>query len=114
MPWPRPVAIWCRKPISTACSSMRSQGYTHFVFHEYDTNWDGKAYQTVSGQNSNNSVRIPNGFFDVLETGRRLGIRRRIDGKVIQDGQGARPLGQDRLGGLDLRRSRHAVRHDHQ
>ena len=43
------------------------QGYTHFVFHEYDTNWDGKAYQTVSGQNSNNSVRIPNGFFDVLE-----------------------------------------------
>ncbi len=58
------------------------QGYTHFVFHEYDTNWDGKAYQTVSGQNSNNSVRIPNGFFDVLERDGDWELRRRIDGKV--------------------------------
>jgi ribonucleoside-diphosphate reductase alpha chain len=59
-----------------------SQGYTHFVFHEYDTNWDGKAYQTVSGQNSNNSVRIPNGFFDVLQRDGDWELRRRIDGKV--------------------------------
>jgi ribonucleoside-diphosphate reductase alpha chain len=58
------------------------QGYTHFVFHEYDTNWDGKAYQTVSGQNSNNSVRIPNGFFEVLERDGDWELRRRIDGKV--------------------------------
>ncbi len=59
-----------------------SQGYTHFVFHEYDTNWDGKAYQTVSGQNSNNSVRIPNGFFDVLQKDGDWELRRRIDGRV--------------------------------
>ncbi len=59
-----------------------NQGYTHFVFHEYDTNWDGKAYQTVSGQNSNNSVRIPNGFFEVLERDGDWELRRRIDGKV--------------------------------
>ncbi len=58
------------------------QGYTHFVFHEYDTNWDGKAYQTVSGQNSNNSVRIPNGFFDALERDGDWELRRRIDGKI--------------------------------
>ncbi|MCC2640088.1 MAG: nrdJ [Nitrospira sp.] len=58
------------------------QGYTHFVFHEYDTNWDGKAYQTVSGQNSNNSVRIPNGFFEVLERDGDWELRRRIDGRV--------------------------------
>mgnify|MGYP001067152814 CR=1 FL=1 len=58
------------------------QGYTHFVFHEYDTNWDGKAYQTVSGQNSNNSVRIPNGFFDALERDGDWELRRRTDGKV--------------------------------
>ena len=58
------------------------QGYTHFVFHEYDTNWDGKAYQTVSGQNSNNSVRIPNGFFEALERDGDWEVRRRIDGKV--------------------------------
>ncbi|MGE0274105.1 MAG: vitamin B12-dependent ribonucleotide reductase [Nitrospiraceae bacterium] len=58
------------------------QGYTHFVFHEYDTNWDGKAYQTVSGQNSNNSVRIPNEFFQVLEQDGDWQLKRRIDGKV--------------------------------
>ena len=60
------------------------QGYTHFVFHEYDTNWDGKAYQTVSGQNSNNSVRIPNGFFEALERDGDWELRRRTDGKAVK------------------------------
>ena len=60
------------------------QGYSHFVFHEYDTNWDGKAYQTVSGQNSNNSVRIPNEFFHALEEDGDWQLRRRTDGKVCK------------------------------
>jgi ribonucleoside-diphosphate reductase alpha chain len=60
------------------------QGYSHFVFHEYDTNWDGKAYQTVSGQNSNNSVRIPNGFFHALEQDGNWELKRRTDGKVCK------------------------------
>jgi ribonucleoside-diphosphate reductase alpha chain len=62
--------------------SYAQQGFTHFVFHEYDTNWDGKAYQTVSGQNSNNSVRIPNEFFNALEADGDWQLKRRIDGKV--------------------------------
>ncbi len=62
--------------------SYAQQGFTHFVFHEYDTNWDGKAYQTVSGQNSNNSVRIPNEFFAALEADGDWQLKRRIDGKV--------------------------------
>ena len=32
-----------------------------------DYDFNGEAYQTVSGQNSNNSVRIPDGFFDALD-----------------------------------------------
>lgn len=60
------------------------QGYTHFVFHEYDTNWDGKAYQTVSGQNSNNSIRIPNEFFTALEQDGDWRLTRRTDGKVLK------------------------------
>ena len=64
--------------------SYAQQGFTHFVFHEYDTNWDGKAYQTVSGQNSNNSVRIPNEFFKALEDGSDWQLKRRIDGKVCK------------------------------
>ncbi len=62
--------------------SYAQQGFTHFTFHEYDTNWDGKAYQTVSGQNSNNSVRIPNDFFAALEADGDWQLKRRIDGKV--------------------------------
>ena len=31
-------------------------------FKEYDLQWEGQAYHTVSGQNSNNSVRVSNGF----------------------------------------------------
>ncbi len=59
-------------------------GFTHFTFHEYDTNWDGKAYQTVSGQNSNNSIRIPNDFFEALEKDGDWLLKRRIDGKVVK------------------------------
>lgn len=64
--------------------SYARQGFTHFVFHEYDTNWDGKAYQTVSGQNSNNSVRIPNEFFAALEVDGDWQLKRRTDGKVCK------------------------------
>ncbi|MEK7300096.1 MAG: vitamin B12-dependent ribonucleotide reductase, partial [Nitrospirota bacterium] len=64
--------------------SYAQQGFTHFVFHEYDTNWDGRAYQTVSGQNSNNSVRIPNEFFNALENDSDWQLKRRIDGKVCK------------------------------
>ncbi len=60
------------------------EGYTHFVFHEYDTNWNSKAYQTVSGQNSNNSIRIPNGFFDALHRNAEWQLTRRTDGAVTK------------------------------
>src|SRR5579872_3996266 len=32
----------------------------------YPSDYEGEAYRTVSGQNSNNSIRIPNDFFDKL------------------------------------------------
>jgi ribonucleoside-diphosphate reductase alpha chain len=43
------------------------QGYTSLEIEEYDTDWNSKAYFTVSGQNSNNSVRITNGFMKAVE-----------------------------------------------
>jgi len=64
--------------------SYAQEGFSHFVFHEYDTNWDGRAYQTVSGQNSNNSVRIPNEFFEILEKDGDWPLKRRTDGKVVK------------------------------
>ncbi|TSC79023.1 MAG: ribonucleoside-diphosphate reductase alpha chain [Candidatus Peregrinibacteria bacterium Gr01-1014_25] len=35
----------------------------------YDTDFNGEAYLTVSGQNSNNSVRVPHAFFEAIERG---------------------------------------------
>ena len=64
--------------------SYAKEGFTHFAFHEYDTNWDGKAYQTVSGQNSNNSVRVPNSFFEALERDGDWALTRRVDGKAVK------------------------------
>jgi ribonucleoside-diphosphate reductase alpha chain len=41
---------------------LAGQGYTSLQIEEYNTDWTSKAYYTVSGQNSNNSVRISNDF----------------------------------------------------
>jgi ribonucleoside-diphosphate reductase alpha chain len=60
------------------------QGYTHMDFPLFDTDWQGEAYLTVSGQNSNNSVRIPNAFMDAVMREEPWALRRRIDGKVAR------------------------------
>jgi ribonucleoside-diphosphate reductase alpha chain len=46
---------------------LARQGYTSLKVDEYDTDWNSKAYYTVSGQNSNNSVRVSNGFMDAVQ-----------------------------------------------
>ncbi len=45
---------------------LASQGWKNIDFEVFDTNWQGEGYTTVSGQNSNNSVRVPNSFMDAL------------------------------------------------
>ena len=46
---------------------LARQGFTSLQVEEYDTDWNSKAYFTVSGQNSNNSVRIDNAFMEAVE-----------------------------------------------
>src|SRR5262249_52822645 len=41
---------------------LGKQGTRALRFEVYDTDWDGDAYLTVSGQNSNNTVRVNNEF----------------------------------------------------
>ena len=43
------------------------QGYKDIDFPTYDTDWDSEAYLTVSGQNSNNSVRVTDEFLKAVE-----------------------------------------------
>ncbi len=58
------------------------QGYTSIDFKTYDTDWDSDAYLTVSGQNSNNSVRVPNSFIESVLNDEDWSLIRRTDGKV--------------------------------
>lgn len=46
---------------------LAQQGYTGIEFEEYDTDWNSVAYGTVSGQNSNNSIRVNNDFMATLQ-----------------------------------------------
>ena len=50
----------------------------------YDAHYEGEAYLTVSGQNSNNSVRIPNSFFEKLEKNEDWELKARTDGRVMK------------------------------
>jgi ribonucleoside-diphosphate reductase alpha chain len=63
---------------------LASQGEHTYSVEEYDTDWDSDAYYTVSGQNSNNSVRVPNAFFDALEVNRDWTLVNRTDGEVAK------------------------------
>ncbi len=60
------------------------QGFTDIEFRSYDTDWDSEAYLTVSGQNSNNSVRVGNGFLEAVEAGGEWRLVRRTDGEVAE------------------------------
>ena len=61
---------------------LAQQGIKEFEFEEYDTNWNSEAYATVSGQNSNNSVRLTNDFLQAVENDGNWELRQRTTGKV--------------------------------
>ncbi|HOZ84483.1 MAG TPA: vitamin B12-dependent ribonucleotide reductase [Niabella sp.] len=50
----------------------------------YSSDYEGEAYKTVSGQNSNNSVRIPNSFFKALEEDTDWELKSRTDGTIMK------------------------------
>src|SRR5579862_7918268 len=50
----------------------------------YPSDYEGEAYKTVSGQNSNNSIRIPNEFFDKLSNNEDWELKARSDGRIMK------------------------------
>lgn len=50
----------------------------------YDSDFNGEAYKTVSGQNSNNSVRITDAFMQALEKDAEWPLINRTDGEVYK------------------------------
>ncbi|HET6518306.1 MAG TPA: vitamin B12-dependent ribonucleotide reductase, partial [Geminicoccaceae bacterium] len=60
------------------------QGYASIEVPTYRTDWDSEAYVTVSGQNSNNSIRVTNEFLDRVLADGEWRLTRRTDGKVAK------------------------------
>jgi ribonucleoside-diphosphate reductase alpha chain len=69
---------------------LAGQGVSDIDFIDLDTNWDSEAYLTVSGQNSNNSVRIPNEFFEKLQADEDWDLKSRTNGRVVKSIPAAR------------------------
>jgi ribonucleoside-diphosphate reductase alpha chain len=78
------------------------------------SDFNGEAYHTVSGQNSNNSIRVTDAFMRAVDE------RRRVADARPHHGRGRRHLPREGLwrqagrGRVGLRRPGRAVRHDHQ
>ena len=51
----------------------------------YDSSYEGEAYQTVSGQNSNNSIRVTQDFMEAVENDASWDLVRRTDGLPAKD-----------------------------
>ena len=58
------------------------QGYRRQSFKLFDTDWQGDAYNTVSGQNANNSVRVNEEFLRAVEQNKSWKLTRRTDAKT--------------------------------
>ncbi|SDL09543.1 vitamin B12-dependent ribonucleotide reductase [Paracoccus chinensis] len=60
------------------------QGFDSIEFPTYDTDWDSEAYASVSGQNSNNSVRVTDAFLKAVKDDADWTLIRRTDGKTAK------------------------------
>lgn len=63
---------------------LANQGQKSFDFDTFDTGWTSEAYNTVSGQNSNNSVRVSNDFLRKALKGESWDLIRRTNGKPFK------------------------------
>jgi ribonucleoside-diphosphate reductase alpha chain len=60
------------------------QGYGSIEFPTYDTDWDSEAYASVSGQNSNNSIRVTDAFLRAVRDDADWALINRVDGSTAK------------------------------
>jgi ribonucleoside-diphosphate reductase alpha chain len=72
--------------------SFAKQGFKTMEFRTYDTDWDSEAYLSVSGQNSNNTVRVTDAFLESVKadadwnlTYRRGGVASTLKARDLWD-----------------------------
>jgi len=80
---------------------LAAQGFTDIEFDTYDTDWNSEAYATVSGQNSNNSVRIPNSFMQAVIDDTEWNLYGRIEKRNAKE-EGRDPKPMQTLSACDL------------
>ncbi|MCA1379515.1 adenosylcobalamin-dependent ribonucleoside-diphosphate reductase [Bradyrhizobium sp. BRP05] len=55
-----------------------------FYFEEFDVDWQSKAYETVSGQNANNTVSVTNDFLQAVQMDAKWSLVARTTGRVVK------------------------------
>jgi ribonucleoside-diphosphate reductase alpha chain len=63
---------------------LADQGQTSIDIEEFDTHYESDAYVTVSGQNSNNTVRVTNAFLEAVNNDDDWNLTNRIGGAVAK------------------------------
>ncbi len=72
---------------------LAGQGYKDIAFETYNNDWNSEAYNSVSGQNSNNSIRIPNSFMDSLQQGGDWNLYGRVERRrASEEGRDPQPM----------------------
>lgn len=61
------------------------QGYASIDFKTYNTDWDSDAYLTVSGQNSNNSIRVSDEFMQAIQGDGMWALKKRTNGEIARE-----------------------------
>ncbi|MGA7674718.1 MAG: vitamin B12-dependent ribonucleotide reductase [Rhizomicrobium sp.] len=64
--------------------SFAKQGYADIDFRTYDTDWDSEAYLSVSGQNSNNTVRVTDEFLQAVLDDGDWNLTARKSGQIVK------------------------------
>ena len=84
--------VFCPDNYIKRVIDLAKQGTKEILFEELTTDWQSEAYNTVSGQNSNNSVRISNQFMDAVEKDYDWNLFNRTENeKAAKLGRAAKP-----------------------